>query len=122
MKSTEIHNGLDKKEIRDFLSIGLLKLYKEENENKKETFSYIDREENVYDWCIKDAEAQIKFLKRYIQINRNRQAIVQLIKMNGWDEWDVSDETEKDLPYSLAMNFIGTKEEYNYLLELINGV
>ena len=119
MKNSEIHNGLDKKEIRDFLSIGLLKLYEEENENKKETFPY--NREDVFEWCIKDAEAQIKFLKKYIQINRSRQAITTLIKMGAWEEWDVSDETEKDLPYSLAMNFIGTKKEYDHLIELING-
>jgi hypothetical protein len=119
MKSSEIHNGLDKKEIRDFLSIGFLKLYKEEIENIKETFPY-DRED-PFEWCIKDSEAQIKFLKKYIEINRGKQGIRQLIVFSGWEEWDVSDETEKDLPYSLAMNFIGTKKEYDHLLELING-
>lgn len=117
MKNSEIHNGLDKKEIRDFLSIGMIKLNKEEIENIKETFPY-DRED-PFEWHIKDAKAEIKFLKKYIDINRGKQAIVQLIKMNGCEEYDVSDETEKDLPYSLAMSFIGTKEEHNHLLKII---
>jgi hypothetical protein len=119
MKNSEIHNGLDKKEIRDFLSIEFVKLFKEETDNKKDILSY--DEEDPFGWCVKDAEAQIKYLKKYIEINRSKQVLVQLIKNNGWDEFDVSDETEKDLPYSLRMNFIGTKEEYNFLLLQING-
>ena len=117
MKSSEIHNGLEKSEIRDFLSIGLLKLDKEENENKKESSNY--NREVVLDWCIRDAEAQIKYLKKYIEINRGRQAIITLIKMNDWEEFDVSDETENDLKYNQWMSFIGTEEEHKELLKSI---
>jgi hypothetical protein len=119
MKNSEIHNNLERKEIRDFLSISLVKLFEEETGNKKETFAH-DRED-IFGWCIKDAEAQIKYLKKYIEICRSKQAIVQLIKSNNWEEFDVSDETEKDSPHTLKMNFIGTKREYDFLLLMING-
>jgi len=120
MKNSEIHTGLDKKEIRDFLAIEFLKLFNEEFENKKETIPY--NKEDVFDWCVKDGEAQIKVLKKYVEISKSRQAIIQLIKMNGWQEFDVSDDTEKDLPYKLKMSFIGTPEEHEKFLMLNNGV
>ena len=40
--------------------------------------------------------------------------------MQGWEEFDVSDETEKDLEYTLTMNFIGTQSEYEELCALAN--
>jgi hypothetical protein len=121
MKNSEIHNGLDKKEIRDFLSMGFVKAFEEEFKNKKKEYSY--NAQDPFEWVVKDAESQIKYFKRLIEITRGKQAIRQLIKDNGWDEFDVSDETERDLPhcYSLKMNFIGTQKEYDFLLLQING-
>jgi len=119
MKNSEIHKGLDRKEIRDFLSISMCKLYDEEIQNKKEVFPY--DKEDPFGWGIQDAEAEIKHLKKYIEICRSKQGVLQLIKSNGWDEFDVSDETERDLPHTLKMNFIGTKKEYDFLLLMING-
>jgi len=122
MKNSEIHHGLEKSEIRDFLSIGLLKLNKEESENQKENVLLkhnilLDRDDS-FEWCINDAKAQIIFLEKYIRINRSRQAIITLIKMNGWEEFDVSDlTTETD-----TMCFIGTAEEYNKLLSKIEDL
>jgi len=117
MKSSEIHNGLDKKEIRDFLSLQFVRSYDDEQLNKKVGYPY-DRED-PFDWVIKDAEAQIEYLKKLIAINRTRQATRQLVLANGWEEWDVSDETENDLHTRLKMNFIGTKEEHEDLLRVI---
>lgn len=114
MKSSEIHNGLDKKEIRDFLSMQFVKLYEDEQQNKK--VGVHTHYDDPFEWAIKDAEAQIEYLKKLIEINKSRQAILQVIKMNGWEEWDVSDETENDLQTKLKMNFIGEKTEYKKLL------
>jgi hypothetical protein len=117
MKSSEIHNGLDKKEIRDFLSMQFVRLYEDEQQNQKMGIHV--HYEDPFEWAIRDAEAQIVYLKRYIEINKSRQAVRQLIVANGWDEWDVSDETQNDLHTKLKMNFIGTKEEYDDLLRVI---
>jgi len=114
MKSSQIHNGLDKKEIRDFLSMQFVKLYEDEQLNKK-TGVHVHYDD-PFEWVIKDSEAQIEYLKKLIEINKSRQAILQVIKMNGWEEWDVSDETENDLQTKLKMNFIGEKTEYKKLL------
>ena len=40
---------------------------------------------------------------------------------SGWEEFDVSDITTKDLPYRLKMNFIGTANEYHELVENIEN-
>jgi len=50
---------------------------------------------------------------------KEKQAIITLIKMQGWQEFDVSDETEKDLEHTLRMNFIGTKLEYDALISAL---
>ena len=115
MKNSEIHNGLEKQEIRDFLSIQLVKLWDEEMENKKPTLPYSRLEDDPFEWSIKDAEAEIEMHKMRLVILKQKQAIVRLIAMNGWKEFDVSDQVEKDMPYKLKMNFIGTDEEYKIL-------
>lgn len=117
MKSSEIHNGLDRKEIRDFLSKQFVRTFEDEMQNKKVGYPY--NKVDPFDYVIKDAEAQIEFLKKQIEIARTKQAIRQLILASGWEEWDVSDETENDLNTRLKMNFIGTKEEHENLLSII---
>lgn len=37
--------------------------------------------------------------------------------MNGWNEFDVADETINDSSFRLKMNFIGTQLEYNNFIE-----
>jgi len=48
MKNSEIHNGLDKKEIRDFLSTGFVKLFEEGTENKKDHIPYDN--DDIFEW------------------------------------------------------------------------
>jgi hypothetical protein len=119
MKNSEIHNSLDKKEIRDFLSIGLVQLFEEEKKNKRDCIFFDNGD--MLEWGIKDAEAHIEYFKKYIEISKSKQAIIRLIKMNNWQEFDVSDETQKDLSHSLALSFIGTEEEYKNLLKQIKN-
>jgi hypothetical protein len=119
MKNSEIHEGLKKKEIRDFLSQTLVKFMEEQIDNSKVVL--IPHNEDPYEWSIQDTEQKIKYHTKQLQIYKGMQAILQLVKMMGWQEFDVSDETEKDLSYTLKMNFIGTQEEYDFLLIKING-
>jgi hypothetical protein len=57
-------------------------------------------------------ENDIKYLQKQLQNDKEQMAILQIIKMNGWEEFDVSDETTKDLDFKLQMLFIGTVDEY----------
>lgn len=121
MKNSEIHNCLDKKEIRDFLSLSLVKSFESEMQNKKEEIPYDNNPEHTFLWAIKDTEAQIKYLQRSLEILKMKEAIIQVIHASGWEEFDVSDITTKDLPYRLKMNFIGTANEYHELVENIEN-
>jgi adenine C2-methylase RlmN of 23S rRNA A2503 and tRNA A37 len=119
MKNSEIHNGLDKKEIRDFLSQTLVKFMEEQFENAQSV--PIPHHDDIYEYSIQKTEQDIKYHTKQLQIYKGMQATIQLIKMNGWQEFDVSDETEKDTKHILKMNFIGTEKEYDFLLLQING-
>jgi hypothetical protein len=114
MKSTEIHNGLPNKEIREFLSKSMSEIFDKECNNKKAEIPY-DRESSL-EWAIKDAEAQIVMLKKSIEIIHQKIALRSLITEKGWDEWDVSDYTVNDSGFKLWLSFIGTKEEYDELM------
>jgi hypothetical protein len=70
-------------------------------------------------WAIKDCESEIVFHQRKLELLKEKQAVITLIKMNGWQDYDVSDWTENDGGHKLHMTFIGTQEEYdNLMLEL----
>ena len=124
MKNSQIHKGLDKKEIRYFLSTSLVKLFQEQvdNANKIKIKIEIPHDENPYEYSIKKLEQDIEYNTKQIEIYRGIQAVIRILKMNGWQEFDVSDETEKDNSHILKMNFIGTQKEYDFLLTKINGV
>jgi len=120
MKNSDIHEGLSQKHIRDFLAMSLLKSYQDETNNKKD-YSALAGMDNSIEKAIAIAKADIKFLENYVENLENKKAIWKLIELNGWQEHDVSDETEKNIVgYNLAMNFIGTEKEYIELLEKIN--
>lgn len=113
MKNSEIHFGLKKSELRDFLSISMVKNYEQEFENKKQIIDFRPTNQNAFEWSIKDCENEISFHSKRLQLLKEKQSITTLIKMQGWEEFDVSNETEHDLQYNLKMNFIGTKSEYD---------
>lgn len=99
MKNKDIHRGLPRAEIRDFLA----------NEHKR-------------NWVLGSVpllEKEIEELQERLVRARKHQAANQLIKSQGWETWDVSDE----VPYnsSTYFPFVGTEEEYDALLEVIKS-
>jgi hypothetical protein len=119
MENSEIHNGLDKKIIRDYISISFCELFDLQKEIKRQTPPTELIQQNVYEYEVKRIEADIKELKAHLQIANKKFVLYELMKMNGWSEYDISDETQKDLSYTLYMNFIGTEEEHSTLLAQI---
>jgi hypothetical protein len=113
MKNSEIHNGLERCEIRNFLAKSLIDATVRSNNNRPQNVPY--DEKRGLECLILNAELQIEYWKRYVEIHKQIQAIEQLIYLSNWQEFDVSDETGKDNPGGW-MSFIGTKEEYNNLL------
>lgn len=105
IKNSDIHNGLEKSEVRDFLSEGLRTILRLEAENKKEVIVHI-----------REAQANINYWKVKLQLLHNKAAILSLIEQSNWEEYDVSNETVAD-GNNFYRNFIGTKEEYaNFIL------
>jgi hypothetical protein len=119
MKNSEIHKGLEKKEIRDFLSLTLVRYMEEQFKNSN--LDYVPHNDDPFEYSIQRSERDIKFHMKQIEICKGLQAASQLIKMNGWEEFDVSDETVNDSTHQLKLSFIGTKKEYDFLLLQING-
>jgi len=118
MKNSEIHEGLPQKEIRDFLSMGIIKSYEAESQNKKDYHIRSD-DQDVWDAVITNAKMEIKFYETLIDIYSSRRAILKLIEQNGWEEHDVSDDTYQDVSSTYWMNFVGTVDEHEALLHEI---
>jgi hypothetical protein len=119
MKNNKIHNGFERKEIRDFLAQSLIDADVRLRNNKLEIIPY--SEDKALEYIIRNAELHIEFLQKNIQIYKQVLAIQQLIALNNWQENDVSNETEKDIKEGW-MSFIGTENEYNHLLEIIRKI
>jgi len=119
MKNSKIHENKVNAEVRDFLSLSLVKIFEDECANNRGFIEY--DKDNPINWAISDCEMDIIFHQRRLELLKQKQAVIALIKMNGWQEFDVSDWVEKDMhnKYKLAIPFIGTQEEYdNLILEL----
>lgn len=116
MKNSEIHKNKPNAVIRDYLSLSLVKIFELECLNRREIVNYSN---DAMAWAIKDCENEIVFHHRRLELLKEKQAVITLIKMNGWQDFDVSDWTENDTGHKLHMTFIGTQEEYdNLMLEL----
>ncbi len=105
MENKDIHNGLDKKEIRDFLAKSRAK------EGNSCSYMKLD--------TIQIMEKQIIKLQEYIQHIKNLDAIETLIKINDWKNFDVSDDVTKYNPETY-FEFLGTEEEFKELINKIN--
>jgi len=116
MKNSQIHEGLPNKEIRDFLSLGIVKSYANYYNRLNEPLPNTNTLKG-FDWTIARIKRDIKMLNIELDHVNELKSIQYIIKNQGWAEYDVSDETIKDLDYSLHMNFIGTEEEYNNLMK-----
>lgn len=116
MKNSQIHTGLEKKDLRDYLSVAIVKTYEDEFAIGELKVSYAAG----IDYSINALEAEIKQKQERLSILKDRRAIMSIIKMNNWQEFDVSDETQKDLSYGMSMNFIGTEQEYESFLKQLS--
>ena len=96
MKNADKHNGLDKAEIRDFLANLLGYGYDGEVDNIKKRIS--------------DLQAELEIAKR-------SQAARDLIALNGWENFDVSDDVE-DYKSGEYFQFVGTQEERDQVFGL----
>jgi len=113
MNCTEIHEGLPQKEVRDFLSLSMVKEFNEDMKNEKKNVpnTYVG-----FDWAIRNCEADIEHQTKLLESLRTKQAIMKIVEINGWFEFDVSEDVYNDTDHKLGMNFIGTEEEHNNLM------
>ena len=105
MKDTEIHNNLPEKEIRNLISNGIMKFQKT-GERPKRVYS-----DKWYDNEIENTKSEIIFQQNELQRLENLKAIIQIMKMKGWEEHDVSDFGVSKTDW-IWMSFIGTDNEY----------
>jgi len=113
MKESEIHNNLPHKELRDFISLSLVKNFQKDCDNQKERVGPI--KDNPVEWAIKDCESEIAFYQRKLELRKELLALTQIMKMNNWREFDVSDQVSRDSGLKLILSFIGTEKEANEL-------
>jgi hypothetical protein len=118
MKNSEIHKGLREKEIRDFFSNSLLKIYIELGQIKKQDINYDD---TPYDLAIKTLEEEILYSQALLKPYKNLRAVLTLIQSKNWQEFDVSEDTIDDSTNGIMMSFIGNKKEYDNLINKINN-
>lgn len=116
MKNSLIHSGLENKILRDFLSISIMKNYQEELNNRE---IYEPYKGDPIENAIINCEHRIVYNTKKLRLLKERQAILMLIKMQGWQEFDVSDYTEKSTEYNAWMTFVGTEQELDAFLTLL---
>ncbi len=119
MKDIKIHEGLANQVIRDYLSQEMVDAILEGFDNKKQ---HNPRNPNIdgIEWQIVDAELHIELQQRYLQNLKKKQAIGLLIKQRDWSEFDVSDYVSTGYNLRFTMTFIGTEDEHNKLMEVLN--
>jgi len=117
MKDSEIHNNLENKEIRDFLSKTMVDSYHKHHNNKK-NFEFSPDKNNLGQIIerlkidIYNSNSELKYLETF-------KAITNIANSNGWTEYDVSDFVSKEHSDMMYRNFFGTEEEYKHFM-LIN--
>lgn len=94
MQNINIHQGMDKKEIRDFLAKELQKGFAEAP--------------------IEFLENEIKRLQECLERSKKYEACMTLIRQNGWEIFDISDDIA-DYHKETYFPFVGTEEEKNLL-------
>ena len=119
MKNTEIHQKFEKSEIRDFLSKSICDYYKKLSELNNEKLNKEYSNLKGFEYTIRRCEDEIEYQQKLLTNTKNVNAVAILIENLGWNEFDVSDETEKNSNMEMAMNFIGTEDEYRLLLNVI---
>ena len=110
MKNSEIHKGLEKKEIRDLIGELLGQRFQ-----TKEREPLAFDENNPFDDDIHQIKYDIIYYQNYLKHMEKKKAAYNLMKHLNLERYDVSDYVAKDLP--CYMLFIGTEEEYNDLIK-----
>ena len=118
MKNSEIHNGLEKKEIRDFLATTYVDILKRECETKSDISSLPKDNNDPYVCAIAHAELKLSEAKESLMFLKQRHGVSMLVKMNGWISCPVAGYVEKE--GGLWMDFIGTEKEYVAFIKKCN--
>ena len=95
-----IYRGLNNSEVRQYLMNSLTKI---------EYDAMFGKEHR------KRIEKTIEELKNQLEENNSYLAVLEIMKMNSWEEFDISDEIGL-MDGDRYCSFIGTKEEYENLL------
>lgn len=117
MKNRDIHQGLEHAHVRDFLAKSFIDAYKEGITDNTPIEFTGDSFQNALSYAQKD----LKNAERRVNSIRMGMAVRELMKNEGWSEFDVSDETQKHPDDQLSWGFIGTEEEYGQFLAKISG-
>jgi hypothetical protein len=64
-----------------------------------------------FDWAILELENRLKHLNKELELKKSKQALIRIMEMNGWTDFDMSDVVPKDIDYDGWFNFIGTESE-----------
>ena len=99
MENNNIHKEFANKEIRDFLAQELRDVRMQ---------GLVDSEY---------AQKQIYTFQKLLIIAKKYEAVLVLIKEKGWDDWDISEHLHYNS--KTYFPFVGTEEEYNELIEII---
>ena len=117
MLDTEIHKGLSKSEIRDFLSKSMIDAY---NKNRNSTKKWPSSNNlSSFDWSIERVKVDIFNFQKELEMLEKYKTINILAETHNWEEYDVSDYVTKT-DDKLAMSFFGTQEEYDALIKKLN--
>ena len=106
MKNSDIHQNLEQKEVRDFLSFQLSMTWNKIEQEEMPSPNSMD----TLDWAILSAKRARDLAAKQVEQAEQRKAIVILIDKMGWKEFDVSEMTIKCGIFWFS--FIGTEEEY----------
>jgi len=96
MENKDIHNGLDKKEIRDFLAQWS---YREGFLGRGSEIEYLEK--------------QLEEIKERLIHCRNHKAVLSLIESNGWKDFDL--DTLVPYNHDTYFPFVGTEKEFEEL-------
>lgn len=118
IKDTEVHNGLEGKEMRNFYQETLVNYYARELANgkkreqaKREAYANISIDKfDVLRRMTKVAEIELEYAQENLKITECRLGLLQTMYGLNWKEFDMSDYIPCSGQHYRC--FIGTDEEY----------
>ena len=119
MKNSEIHNGLDKEDIRNFISENIAKTYG--SIGKVNINPPLDNGNDPWETIINREQHMVNYYSERLKLYKELNSLLTIMKMCGWKEFDVSDSVIRDSHYDYYLNFIGTDKEYYELSLLLNN-